>query len=133
MRKLKTLTLSLAAACAALLGSVVTAASACCGEFERFDASPDITSKVTHGVVRTATFVKWFLKTLRGQLLGVTCYIARLSVGQIQTNSEIRPDRLTGFAEITKLSMIRMGRNRGDGGEEVRHVTPVAVHGHCCA
>jgi hypothetical protein len=133
MRKLKKLTLRLAAVFAAVLGSVVAAASACSGEFARFYSSPGITDKVTLGVLRIATFVKWVLKTLRGPLLGVTCYIARPSRGQIKVASENRPNGLTGLAENTELSMGRVGRNCGDGGEEVRHVTPVAVHGHCFA
>jgi hypothetical protein len=133
MKTLKKLTLSFAAVCVAALGSVVAVASACSGEFARFDASSVTTNKVTLGALRIAPFVKGVLKTLRDPLLGVTCYIGRPSLAQIKANSENRPNRLTGFAENTKLSMGRVGRNWGDGGGEVRHVTPVAVHGHCFA
>jgi hypothetical protein len=106
--------------CAAIIGSLISVASASAGEFATFTASPGSSRKIPHPFGRSAVLAKAVLETLPGPFLGGNCYIGRRSLDRLKLTSN---DGFVGLA----------GRSYGGRGEEGRHVTPVAVHGHCCA
>jgi hypothetical protein len=107
----------LAAVGAAIFSSIASIASACNGEYATFNPSPGANYHPAHRPWRIAALDSVVLKTLRGRILGGNCYVGRRPLTQMK----IRLDG--GFADQACVDSTKGGR----------YVTPVAVHGHCCA
>jgi hypothetical protein len=122
-----------AAVSAVIFASIASVASACSHAYAWFNASPEINHCPTHRPSRTAALANGLLKAIRGPILGSNCYVGSRLSTQMKFRRDGGFDGFTGVAEQAEPGLDRVVRRCVDSTKGGRYVTPVAVHGHCCA